>query len=87
MMVPEDDKATIYGQSEVNSPKLVTDPSQARAISAVGHVKVETNTLSNRLRTQESIEQTDSVLHALELYATITIMTARTNEERDGMTT
>ena len=43
MVVNEDDKATIYGQSEVNSPRLKSDPSQARAISAVGHVKVETN--------------------------------------------
>lgn len=27
MMVPEDDKATIYQQSEVNSPRVVTDHS------------------------------------------------------------
>ena len=87
MVVNEDDGATIYGTSEVNSPNL-----PERAISAVGHIKVQTNQIAHqeqaRVRTQEtSPEQSDSVLHALELYATTTNMTIMTNEDRDGQTT
>ena len=41
-----------------------------------------------RVKTQETFpEQSDSVLHALELYATTTNMTIMTNEDRDGQTT
>ena len=41
-----------------------------------------------RVKTQETFpEQSDSVLHALDLYATTTNMTIMTNEDRDGQTT
>lgn len=62
MIVPESDSNTVYGQSELASPRLIEITQ--RAISAVGHVKVETNLEYNRLRTQETTSNdiTDSVL-------------------------
>ena len=50
MMVPESENNTIYGQSEIASPRLHNDSAQ-RAISAVSNVKVVTNLEFNRVKT------------------------------------